>query len=262
MKKIFLDQEFLEGFRRPLLGRRRHFIDLISIGLVDEANNTYYAVCNEFDVAEAYYRADKQKDGTKVYWLRDNVLQSIFRDLAIMEAGGATTVPRWGTRECLRELRRLLGKYGKTRKEIREEVYDFVNPHYQQHVTIEPVMKDPDGAATSYVTIVSPDYKPNQVQFIGYFADYDWVLFCSLWGKMIELPKGFPMYCYDLKQQIDDAATRLLDSNRPIAKKHYDFDQTLQEIKSYPQYPKQENEHNALADAQWNSKLHAFLNNL
>ena len=34
----------------------------------------------------------------------------------------------------------------------------------------------------------------------GYYADYDWVAFCQLFGAMIELPKGFPMFCMDLKQ--------------------------------------------------------------
>lgn len=37
----------------------------------------------------------------------------------------------------------------------------------------------------------------------GYFADYDWVAFCQLFGKMIDLPQGMPMYCRDLKQLID-----------------------------------------------------------
>jgi hypothetical protein len=37
----------------------------------------------------------------------------------------------------------------------------------------------------------------------GYYADYDWVVFCQLFGTMMELPKGFPMYCRDLKQLCD-----------------------------------------------------------
>ena len=34
----------------------------------------------------------------------------------------------------------------------------------------------------------------------AYFADYDWVALCQLFGKMIDLPKGMPMFCFDLKQ--------------------------------------------------------------
>jgi hypothetical protein len=37
-------------------------------------------------------------------------------------------------------------------------------------------------------------------EFWGYFCDYDWVLFCQLFGTMSELPKRFPHYCNDLKQ--------------------------------------------------------------
>ncbi len=43
------------------------------------------------------------------------------------------------------------------------------------------------------------DAKP---EFWGYFADYDWVAICQLFGRMIDLPKGFPMFCLDLKQEM------------------------------------------------------------
>ncbi len=39
-------------------------------------------------------------------------------------------------------------------------------------------------------------------QFWGYYADYDWVLFAQLWGRMIDLPPGWPMFCMDLKQSM------------------------------------------------------------
>jgi hypothetical protein len=46
---------------------------------------------------------------------------------------------------------------------------------------------------------------PN-VQFYSYFGSYDWVAFCWLFGKMINLPKHLPRYCRDLKQILDDKA--------------------------------------------------------
>lgn len=46
--------------------------------------------------------------------------------------------------------------------------------------------------------------KPKPV-FWGYYADYDWVVLCWLFGRMIDLPKHFPYYCRDLKQLVDDA---------------------------------------------------------
>lgn len=37
-------------------------------------------------------------------------------------------------------------------------------------------------------------------EFWAYFADYDWVLLCQLFGRMIDLPTGWPFYCLDIKQ--------------------------------------------------------------
>ncbi len=34
----------------------------------------------------------------------------------------------------------------------------------------------------------------------AYFADYDHVALCQLYGRMIDLPPGFPMFTMDLKQ--------------------------------------------------------------
>ena len=71
----------------------------------------------------------------------------------------------------------------------------------------------------------------------GYYADYDWVAFCQLFGCMIDLPKGFPMYCRDLKQLCDHCGN--------------------------PELPKQSStEHHALADARWNHEVHNFLKGL
>lgn len=62
----------------------------------------------------------------------------------------------------------------------------------------------------------------------GYFSDYDWVVFCQLFGTMMDLPKGMPMFCLDLKQEM-----RL----RGIPK-----DRLPKQVGS---------DHNALADARW-----------
>jgi len=71
-------------------------------------------------------------------------------------------------------------------------------------------------------------------EFWGYYADYDWVVLCQLFGTMMQLPKGFPMYCLDLKQ--------------------------LSHMLGGPRHSKQETgEHNALADARWNKELYEFL---
>jgi len=71
-------------------------------------------------------------------------------------------------------------------------------------------------------------------EFWAYYADYDWVVFCQLFGAMIDLPEGFPMYCRDIKQLCDSVGN--------------------------PRLPEQESdEHNALADAEWNKEAFEFL---
>ena len=40
------------------------------------------------------------------------------------------------------------------------------------------------------------------------------------------------------------------------------FEDRLNFIKSLSHYPKQSNEHNALADAKWNKELHNFIKSL
>jgi hypothetical protein len=68
----------------------------------------------------------------------------------------------------------------------------------------------------------------------GYFADYDWVLFCQLFGTMLSLPKGFPRFCKDVKQ--------------------------LSSMMGDPPLPRQEKgEHNALEDARHIKKMHEHL---
>lgn len=42
-----------------------------------------------------------------------------------------------------------------------------------------------------------------KVDFWGYYADYDWVTVCQLYGPMVDLPEGFPMLAYDMRQYLD-----------------------------------------------------------
>ena len=41
------------------------------------------------------------------------------------------------------------------------------------------------------------------LEFWAYYADYDWVALCQLYGTMMELPEGWPRYCKDIKQLAD-----------------------------------------------------------
>ncbi len=73
-------------------------------------------------------------------------------------------------------------------------------------------------------------------EFWGYYADYDWVVFCQMFGRMVDLPKGWPMYCRDIKQMADDLGNPLLPKAKPGVI-----------------------EHNALHDARWNRDAWQFL---
>ncbi len=69
----------------------------------------------------------------------------------------------------------------------------------------------------------------NEPEFWGYYSDYDWVALCQLYGRMVDLPPGWPMFCLDLKQE---AFLRGFD------------------LSTIPK----EREHHALFDARWIKK--------
>lgn len=66
----------------------------------------------------------------------------------------------------------------------------------------DPAWMTPEQIRDAVFAFVAPG--PEKPQFYGYYADYDWVVFCWLFGRMIDLPKHFPKYCRDIKQELDD----------------------------------------------------------
>lgn len=101
-------------------------------------------------------------------------------------------------------------------------------------------------------------------KFYGYYSDYDWVLFCSLFGRMIDLPKGFPMYCIDVKQELDQvAADKLLNTgfwrSKGIGISPLTVKQAIEVIKTFPGYPQDYGHHDALGDAKWVQELYRFI---
>lgn len=78
------------------------------------------------------------------------------------------------------------------------------------------------------------DFAGEAPEFWAYYADYDWVALCQLYGTMVDLPGGWPMYCRDVKQLCDALGN--------------------------PRLPKQSTTaHNALQDARWAKDAWAFL---
>ena len=155
--KFFLDTEFIErGSKFP--------VTLISIGVVSDNGDTFYAESSEWSVAHCSQ------------WIIENVLPHLKNDSRI-------PVSEIGRR-----------------------------------------LKD-------WVARVGGDSKP---EFWGYYADYDWVVTAQMFGTMMDLPKGWPMYCNDIKQLCGSLGN--------------------------PKLPEQgKGEHNALADAFWNRKAYYFL---
>lgn len=71
-------------------------------------------------------------------------------------------------------------------------------------------------------------------EFWAYYADYDWVTTCQLYGRMIDLPSSWPLFCMDIKQLAVDLGN--------------------------PELPKQTStQHNALDDAKWNLDTYNWL---
>ena len=230
----YIDTEFLEGTQtngQPWFNfwlgpkaKEKPTIDLISIGIAAEDGREYYAISKDFNLKEAWNRYDwystaynkparnKEEQDFKVYWIRENVLKPIF--------------DQWNKYSYhtfnFSNFKYCIDCIGKTNQQIAEEVKEFTLevPRIQKH---------------------------GKPKFYGYYCDYDWVAFCWLFGKMIDLPNGFPMYCRDLKQMLDEAFLLRSDYQKP---------------EHHPNYPKQTNEHNALADARWNKKLHEFIKTL
>ncbi len=236
--KYFIDTEFIEGFHKPLFGKKRHFIDLISIGIVAEDGRQYYAISNEFN----------EKDADE--WVKKNVIANIRQPFFAGRDNG----------EAVYDLGAILGAT-KSNKEIAYDIFRFIH---------EPVIKKWDDKISFAEEIVASAYKQGEAdhEFYGYFADYDWVLFCSLFGRMIDLPKGFPMYCRDLKQMLDEKIDSFIFSKRykfgivGSTTNTLSLDEKLKKVKEHEDYPKQTNEHNALADAWWNNDLFDFINSL
>ncbi len=192
--KYFLDTEFIEGFHKPLFGKKRHFVDLVSIGILAEDGRTYYAISKEFN----------PKDADK--WVIQNVISKLPE--RFVDLGDVSVSPRIKNESLL----------WKSNERIALDLLEFFGCDYD------------DGFWAA----------PSGIEVYGYYADYDWVLFCSLFGRMIDLPKGFPMYCRDLKQMMDDNG--------------------LGKDWKRQNCPDPEDEHDALADAKWNKKLFDQIN--
>jgi hypothetical protein len=264
--KYFFDTEFIEGkqpvflpFSTISIGKTKPTIDLISIGIKAEDGREYYAISKDFNLKEAWTRKDIKyevdKCGVKVihdYWLNTNVLTPIFWDLYTREYPPSVTssVTHLSYKIC----KSLLKKYGKSNDQIAEEVCHFID---QRYVDVNYPKKGfiyPGDTSIKKVNTTN-------LEFYAYYGDYDWVVFCWLFGKMLDLPKGFPMYCNDLKQILEEKSEKYILDNmfNPVVNVNWPEKMTSDILKMDKNYPKEINSHNALGDARWNFALYNFL---
>lgn len=180
--KYFLDTEFIEGFHLQN-GRKRHHIDLISIGIVCEDGRTLHNISREYHYKDA---SD---------WVKDNVIIPLYVQTVHGDSRNNWTAENF--HHC----------YGDKVFIIKRNLISF----FEQG-------------------------QPCSIEIYGYFSDYDWVVFCSIFGTMMDLPKTFPMYCMDLKQMMEE---------RGLSKEW-----------KQQNCPDPEGEHNALVDAKWNKLLY------
>ena len=93
-----------------------------------------------------------------------------------------------------------------------------------------PAFKRPASIASQVMDFLLADDDSNHDRELwAYYSAYDHVALCQLWGPMIGLPDGVPMWTHDLMQLWENAGR--------------------------PEKPEQVGEHNALEDARWNLAL-------
>lgn len=155
------------------------------------------------DDGREYYAIHAEADWTRASahpWLPDNVLAHLPGEWAMRRPGGVGA-----SRPEFRPDRRHPAV--KVREQIAEEV-------------------------AAFLTAKSTDWRDNELW--AYYAAYDHVALCQLWGTMMDLPTGVPMFTNDLEQTV------------------YELEQARRTIVN----PAQTDEHHALADARWNWALH------
>lgn len=158
-------------------------------------------VCEDGRKYYALNRGCDIKKACRNSWLEDNVFLPIYKEHVHGDMRNHISA-------SLSTLKSIFREHGKFTHEIKDEILSFIGE----------------------------DKKPI---FYGYYADYDWVVFCWIFGRMIDLPDHFPYYCRDLKQMMDDKG--------------------LTNEWKQQNCPAPENEHNALADAMWNKKLYDLI---
>lgn len=198
MTRVFYDLEFLED---------GHSIELISIGMCTDDDRRYYAVNGDLDAPTHPTDTISAWDRIKRHpWLVENVLPHLpITDAKSLERYNANSAPLFGPHPTLNGVN-----------------LDYSNTAVKGRQVIANEVRD-------FIQAAGPD-----VELWAWYGAYDHVALCQLWGRMIDLPDGVPMWTNDLRQE----RRRLGD----------------------PGVPAQDTpEHNALEDALFNRDMARFL---
>lgn len=156
-----------------------------------------------------WYDTEFIEDGSTIDLISIGIVAEDGREYyAISTAFDASKASEWVKENVLAHLpQRDESQFWETRADIAFDLLDFCNPELYG--------------------------KP---ELWGYYSAYDHVALCQIFGTMMNLPKGWPMYTRDIKQWCDTLG------NPPLPEQGKD-------------------EHHALADARWNRKAWEFLRN-
>lgn len=191
----FIDTEFLEGKQNKTLfgikyGQTKPTIDLISIGLVDMDEREFYAISKDFNLKEAWNRwqprtgeGDRNNVQPKKYWIRENVLHPIFielTDIYVSEVIKMNRLGIGGSKDVFEfnyeNLKYLLNLYGRTNNQIANEICEFIYG-YETDLSGQSPLQLAQRYEVSDKTKIPELY--------AYFADYDFVVFCWIFGNMM-----------------------------------------------------------------------------
>lgn len=175
-------------------------IELISIGIIAEDGRTYYAVSRRL-TARTWRGWRLRRRIRKHTWLMENVISSLPKP----HGDWNLHMPKsW--------------------------MFNYHDPAVKPHKRIASEVRD-------FILGTEPDQLPH-VELWAWYGAYDHVALSQLFGRMIDLPEGMPMWTNDLRQEAE----------------------RLGAAKSMPEQP--DGVHNALADARHNLVRAQYLDSL
>lgn len=101
--------------------------------------------------------------------------------------------------------------------------------------------------------------------FYSHYADYDWVMFSSIFGGTYKLPHYYPKSCISVRQKLDSKIKNFhltkecVEINSLDKYKKASFEQKLKWVESLSYYPKIKKRYNALSEALFTRDLDLFV---